>query len=132
MIRGAGASMLTKACFNGLFSLTNISFSTIRSFTFEPINKIGLFVSGWLVFHMDKSTAELVDWLEGSRNTIEFVSLFNSFRDTSRIWDGHQSPAFIWFRVLVDCSRAIKVFAGCLSLLKSPVEITQFPKAPLI
>ena len=73
---------------------------------------------------MYESTAEFVDRFERSRYTIQFIGVFNSFRDSRGIRDGHQSFAFLRFSVLVDCAWGFDVFVvWFLSLLKSPVWV---------
>ena len=102
IFRRARASLLTETSFKGLFCFPYIGFSTTRSFAFEPINKVGLFVSRRFIFYMYKSVTKFIDGLESRRYTERFVDALNSFRDTCTICDCHQSTAFICSILLID------------------------------
>ena len=84
MFQGAGASVLTETNFKGLLGFPYIGFSTTSSFTLEPINKVEFLVSRQFIFYMHMSITKLINGVESSRYTVQFVDVFLLFPKNPR------------------------------------------------
>ena len=70
------ASVLIETGFERLFSLSNVGFWTIRTFKLKSIDEVGLLVSSWLIFNVNKSSAKFVHWFKASRYTTGLKGIF--------------------------------------------------------